>query len=184
MKFSGFSRKNLTIGLGIAVVAAVGIALYEWRQSLPVWVDSLSSGRTLLWSGKTPQHYVAVFDEGDEMLAVFVKHHHRDHRASRFSFLDDSGKDIEDPMRKRGIHDDGAVVEKFSGFSVPVREGFAGSIRILFEEQPLLQQTGRNDSYKRGSGVIDSSKPMERQVDVSIPWSAGKNLRQTAREPD
>lgn len=163
-------RRHLIIGLAALSVLAAGAGLYEWRQSFPVWVKSLSKGRELLWSGKSPQHFMAVFDEGDDMLAVFVKHHHRDARVPRFSYVDGTGKSVQDEDRNLQVHDDGARVERLSGYSVPVRRGYQGSIRILFEEQTLPQTANRDQSYKKGSGVIDLDRPLERQFDVQVTW--------------
>lgn len=179
---AAWNQHGWKIALASIAAIAAGIGLWEWRSSLPVWVNSITAGRTLLWSGKSAQHFMAVFDEGDEVFTVFVKHQHRDHRASRFTFHDESGKEVDDKQRKIQNHDDGEAAERFSGYSVPVRRGYVGSIRILFEEQPLLRSSGRNESYKKGSGVIDQSRPMDRHFDVLVPWPVPDHLRKSDRD--
>ena len=165
------ARKSLiTILLLLGLAVGLGAAgLWGYRRihpaSLDAWAAAVAApDYRLRYRTRTRTHYVAVFEVGPGQLAFCRTRIDGDVRAEpAVKITDVSGNDLVDATRPReelfrvwhlGVTD----YEVVDGELVPIRPGYSGRMRIVFDADGPNQHAAEADPYRLGV------------LDVHIQW--------------
>jgi hypothetical protein len=152
-----------------AALVAAGIILYSWslhrQESFSTWLAQVQKPEyRLLYSGDEEGRYWAVFDVGDDQVAIFDSCWEVVDRVGAVSIMDSTGRAIFDPDRKRSLL---FRVKNFglfhytlpAGQVFPIKRRIIGNIRVIYNEA----------SFPRGIRDVELNQ-MSPVLDIEIPW--------------
>jgi hypothetical protein len=175
-----FNKTKVTFLVCAALVAAVLFSVWSYHrpESFSTWLAPVQRpGYRLLYSQEAGGRYGAVFDTGDEQVALV--HSRGEHAgaggvAGALTIMDANGDAVCDPDRQRSFRTCrkyfGIVpYREMDGLVYPMKRGIGGTLRIVYEPA----------SFPQGSNVTIKMDQMSPVLDIEIPWSppAGQTQR-------
>jgi hypothetical protein len=166
-----FSKTKVTFLVGAALVAAVLFSVWSYHrpESFSTWLAQVQRpGYRLLYSKEEGSRYWAVFDAGDDHVAIA---HSRGGQAGAggvagaITITDSKGEAAFDPGRKSSflarVKYFGIVpFREIGGQVFPIKRGIVGNLRIVYEQA----------SFPQGTNITIEMDQMSPVLDIEIPW--------------